>query len=166
MLHALIHNISYNSKLNNSAGQYLTNSMPNMQQPQDNDPVIITHLRKIHWITFINYWISFALLLSHGIVSGLPFPALGLVPMSISFLLACYRLIKLHKQDGQYQILLGDDQPKKGNEKEYVLALADLSIIISDLLVFIFTCLFTYPRYWRGFQALAAYGTVTLFVDM
>jgi hypothetical protein len=138
-----------------------------MYQPQDNDPTTVASLRKLHWITFANYWIGFPFFISHSILSHRTFPALGLLPMSISFLLACWRLVKLHKKDGQYQIILGDENNPHKKDLDHLLALADLGIVVGDSLVFIFTCIFTYGG-WRGaaWSMLAAYGTVALFVDM
>ena len=86
--------------------------------------------------------------------------------MSVSFCTACYRLVKLRQRDGQYQILLGEEHEAPKSNSEMILSLMDLGLIIANVLGFAFTCVFTYARSYGGrFQALAAYGTVMLFID-
>ena len=137
-----------------------------MPQPYENDPDVVGILRRINWAIFINYWVCFPFLLSHGVLSHCAFPAVSLVPMSVSFCTACYRLAKLRSKDGQYQIVLGEENETPKRNGEIVLSLLDLGLIVGDLLGFAFTCVFTYAKSYGGrFQALAAYATIMLFID-
>lgn len=138
-----------------------------MQQPQENEPDNVAALKKLHYLTILVYWAGFPFFLSHGILSRCLFPALSLIPMTASGLFAIYRLFRLRKKDGQYQILLGENEQPKGSKEDFLLALVDIVIVVLDVFAFVGTCIFTYARSYGGrFQALAAYGTVMLFVDV
>jgi hypothetical protein len=135
-----------------------------MHQPTDSEDNV-KFLRRIYWIAITNALIGFPFFLSHVILAHLPFPALGLIPLTASFLLTSYRLIRSKDKNGQYQIILGDSAPEKGGESTIVILL-DVILAATNILAFALTCVFTYARSYGGrFQALAAHATMALLVD-
>lgn len=139
-------------------------------QPQE-DSSVAAGLRRIHWLLFANFFVFLPFALSHGILSHCLFPVLGIIPLSFSAATALYRLYKLRNKsrDGEYQILLNDENgsPRKDGGASFVLTVLDLAFVVLDILMFAFTIVYTYAQSYGGrYQALAAYATIFLFVDL
>jgi len=141
-----------------------------MHQSLDDDASQIELLRRLYWTTIICFWAGLPFLLSHGICAHLVLPALGIIPMTVSQVTSIYRLIKLRKKgDHEYQIILGEGEHRNVEKEHFtgLLATLDIAIVLFEFLVFVFTCVVTYGFVsYSGFQALAAYATVFLLVDM
>ncbi|KAK6836074.1 hypothetical protein PG990_013566 [Apiospora arundinis] len=121
--------------------------------PQQSTPVS----RFLRRIAIVQYGIAWILLLAHGIAAGWAFPALGLIPLTASFLVSG---LLLHRD-----ALAAGGSPVQSLSPQNVMW-CDLFIAGLQLLLLIFSWVeLSEKRYEASMVILGTYGTVFMMVD-
>ncbi|KAK3368695.1 hypothetical protein B0H63DRAFT_529058 [Podospora didyma] len=144
--------------------------------------------RRLRLIAASSFLPGFPLALAHGIISRLPVPAVGLVPLGLSAIANVFLVVRERKKNKQlpdhYRGIshhhgggIGsdddeddDDHNKKGNEKHpAIIFWVDSILALSGLTVLILTWIFNTGWTWMGNGSLiqlATYSTIPLIINV